>query len=32
MSERLARVGGACTIGLNENDETGVTVRAWVPA
>jgi len=32
MSERLARLGGACTIGLNENDETGITVRAWVPA
>jgi len=32
MSERLARVGGTCTVGLNEDDEAGVTVRAWVPS
>jgi signal transduction histidine kinase len=31
MSERLDRVGGTCTVGLNEDDEAGVTVRAWVP-
>jgi len=31
MSERLARVGGTCTIGLNDGDEPGVAVRAWVP-
>jgi signal transduction histidine kinase len=31
MSERLARVGGTCTVEPNEDDEAGVTVRAWVP-
>lgn len=31
MCERLDRLGGTCTVGLNEDDETGVTVRAWIP-
>jgi signal transduction histidine kinase len=29
MTERLARVGGSATIG--PNDDSGVTVQAWVP-
>jgi signal transduction histidine kinase len=31
MSERIARVGGALSIGPNEDDGNGVTVQAWVP-
>jgi hypothetical protein len=31
QQRQLARVGGTCTVEPNEDDEGGVTVRAWVP-